>query len=240
MQGMQGMQPQMTGFNNGAMSSMSPMGQMGQMGQMGMQPQQTGFGGAGGYGFNQFGQQGVASVQSPQQMMAQQTGFGMGSQQQVQQQQQQQEDKDKFNASNIFQQMKSGSFAKDPNAAPQTSDKYDALRRSRLASSRVESCLSSPEWGTEAAAAAATAVRSEWLWWRLWRLLSSTHAMPTILCMRWAWFDPCRSMRARQETIGGGGRELVGRHATRRRAAAIEPSGNCKCKTKRTKARRDA
>merc|ERR1712157_209787 len=128
---MPGMQPQMTGFNHGAMSPMSPMGQMGQMGQMGMQPQQTGFGGAGGHGFNQFGQQGVASVQSAQQMMAQQTGFGMGSQQQVQQQQQQQqqqEDKDKFNASNIFQQMKSGSFAKDPNAAPQTSDKYDALR----------------------------------------------------------------------------------------------------------------
>lgn len=84
-----------------------------QTGFPGMQPQQT--------GLNNFGQ-------NPQQMAAQQTGFGMGSQQQVYQQQAAQEEKDKFNASNIFQQMKTGAFAKDPNAAPQSSDKYDALR----------------------------------------------------------------------------------------------------------------
>ncbi|TKY87982.1 hypothetical protein EX895_003078 [Sporisorium graminicola] len=140
-QGMQGMQPQMTGFQNG-------MGGAGQMGGMGMQPQATGFGNGGGYmngsspfaggqintqqtgfpgmqpqqtGFNNFGQ-------TPQQVMAQQTGFGLGSQQQVQQQQAAQDEKDKFNASNIFQQMKTGAFAKDPNAAPQASGKYDALR----------------------------------------------------------------------------------------------------------------
>ncbi|CCF49813.1 hypothetical protein NDA11_004326 [Ustilago hordei] len=137
MQGMQGMQPQMTGYSNGmggmglgmqpqmtglnngigGMNGSSPFagGQMNnqQTGFPGMQPQQT--------GLNNFGQ-------NPQQMAAQQTGFGMGSQQQVYQQQAAQEEKDKFNASNIFQQMKTGAFAKDPNAAPQSSDKYDALR----------------------------------------------------------------------------------------------------------------
>ncbi|KAI3475810.1 hypothetical protein L1887_62746 [Cichorium endivia] len=82
--------------------------------------------------------------------------------------------------------------------------------------------------GVRTAAAAATAVRSEWLWWRLWRLLSSTHAMPTNLCMRWAWFDPCRSMRARQETIGAAAAEAGWKtRDARREAAAIEPSGNC-------------
>ena len=138
MQGMQGMQPQMTGYPNG-MGGMSQMGQM--QGMQGMQPQMTGYGNGSGFGgMNGSSFSGGMSMQqtgygnnnnfgqTPQQMMAQQTGFGVGSQQQVQQQQAAQEDKDKFNASNIFQQMKTGNFAKDPNAAPQSSDKYDALR----------------------------------------------------------------------------------------------------------------
>lgn len=144
MQGMQGMQPQMTGFNNS-------MGSMSVMGVMGMQPQATGFGNGNGYGMNgsspftggqistqQTGLVGMGMQpqatgfnnfgQNTQQMMTQQTGFGMGSQQQGQQLQAEQDEKEKFKASNIFQQMKTGAFAKDPNAAPQSSEKYDALR----------------------------------------------------------------------------------------------------------------
>ncbi|PWZ03492.1 hypothetical protein BCV70DRAFT_155088 [Testicularia cyperi] len=125
MGGMNGMQSQATGFgqfNGGMMGSPSGFGAGGQLtmqqtGFPGMQPQATGFGG-------QFGGSAGGGGMSAQQMMAQQTGFGVGSQQQ----QQQQDDKEKFNASNIFQQMKSGQFAKDPNVAPQASDKYDALR----------------------------------------------------------------------------------------------------------------
>lgn len=147
MQGAQAMQSQMTGYNNG-------MGGMNPIGGMGMQPQATGYGNGVGFGGGMGGMNGSSPFaggqintqqtgfpgmqvqqtgynnfgQNPQQMMVQQTGFGMGSQQQAQQQQAEEDEKNKFNASNIFQQMKTGAFAKDPNSAPQSSDKYDALR----------------------------------------------------------------------------------------------------------------
>ena len=134
--GMMGMQPQQTGLNGSPFGSGSTMMGMSSPTQFGgsMQAQQTGFS----------GMQGMQTQQ-------QQTGFGGGGASQ-------QDDKDKFNASNIFQQvsrtergwvlqggrsadrvhinvghctvlqMKSGQFAKDPNAQPQGSQKYDALR----------------------------------------------------------------------------------------------------------------
>lgn len=62
---------------------------------------------------------GFASPQ-PQQQQAQP--------QQQQPQQQQNGDGDKYGASNIFAQMKTGTFAKDTTSAPQAPQKYDALR----------------------------------------------------------------------------------------------------------------
>ncbi|PWN52249.1 hypothetical protein IE53DRAFT_10601 [Violaceomyces palustris] len=141
-----GMQPQMTGFNGMGMGGMGLQNQ--QTGFGSMQPQQTGFtsgmGTGTGFGMgmsmNSPSPSQFSGQMQPQQtgfpgmtMQSQQTafgqipngsGFGSGSQAvQQQQQQQQSNDADKFNASNIFQQMKTGTFAKDPNSEAQSARK---------------------------------------------------------------------------------------------------------------------
>lgn len=139
-----GMQPQQTGWNGVQQPQMT--GFAGGMGGGQQQPQMTGFGGMGmGMSSPQspFGMNGMVSqptgfpgmnsgVQSQQtgwggmqqpQMTSNVSGFGLPQQQQQQQQpqQQQQQDGSKFAASNIFAQMKSGQFAKDPNSSAQSS-----------------------------------------------------------------------------------------------------------------------
>lgn len=128
--GMQQQQPQQTGFGGMGMGMSSPQSPYGNGGAMvnqqtgfpgmngGMQPQQTGWGG--------MGQQ-----QQPQ-MTSNVSGFGLPQQNQQQQQQPQQPEGNKFAASNIFAQMKTGQFGKDPNSSAQDSSEFFKSRAAPL------------------------------------------------------------------------------------------------------------
>lgn len=131
--GMAGMGMQPTGYMPPSQTGFLQQQQTGFM-----QPQQTGFNG---YGM------GMSSVQSPfgmQSIAPQQTGYVPGpnqqpippqqtSQQYSSQQQQRQNDEanrgpERFSAANVFGQMKQGHMHKEQDSAPQSAQRYDALR----------------------------------------------------------------------------------------------------------------
>ncbi len=127
-----GMQAQQTGWG-GMQAQQTGWGGM-------QQPQQTGYGMGMGMGMQMqpTGYGGMGQQQQQYGMQMQQTGWGQQQQQQPQstfgmlsaQAQKQEKEKD-TTPSSIFAQMKSGAFAKDDDndaRAPQSSDKYDALR----------------------------------------------------------------------------------------------------------------